>query len=165
MVLGKIAYDMATTPPESSGGEEFARVDVWRPDSLDAHLEIGMSGVCNHCDTEMIKSTSGVSRLQCPDCGYLAGMVIRFPTLQEGGEPGENVEWPDKKEGWEIDDGRATFDVGYRGEHIDCGTFAENTRESKFGVPKMCCDECGDQFGRASQINTLVDPPNNIDKL
>ncbi|WP_337653251.1 hypothetical protein [Halomontanus rarus] len=158
---------MSTKTTESSEieDEQYERIDTWEPESLPLRLEVGISGVCNHCDTDLVTDPTSVSRLKCTDCGYRAGLVIRFPELQDGGEPGGDESWPDQKNGWDIDDGRATFDIGFQGEHIGCGTFVENTKESQFGVPGMCCDGCGDQFGKMTQINTLVDPVNDIDHL
>jgi hypothetical protein len=158
----------ATTQNTSDGEEQdYEAIDEWKPESIDVRLEIGISGVCNHCETQLVEDHTGDGpRLSCPDCGYIAGLVVRFPTLQEGGEAGESVPWPDSKTGWEIDDGRATFDIGIRGEHIDCGDFVNNVAESQFGVaPSACCEGCEQQFGHARQMNTLVDPINDINHL
>jgi len=158
----------ATTQNNSDDAEQdYEVIEEWKPESIDVRLEIGISGVCNHCDTQLVEDHTGDGpRLSCPACGYLAGLVIRLPTLQEGGEAGESVPWPDSKTGWKIDDARATFDIGIRGEHIECGDFVNNVAESQFGLaPSACCEGCGQQFGHARQMNTLVDPINDINHL
>lgn len=125
-----------------------------------------MRGVCNHCDTELTEvTTADDPRLQCPDCGYTAGLYAMVPGLDGEGEPGEDNLWPRQKHNWDIDDGRATVDYAMQGEHIGCGDFVENTKESRFGKPPMCCDGCGLQFSCGVKINTLVDPVNGINHL
>lgn len=144
--------------------QEYERIDEFRHDDL--VLEIGLSGLCKRCEEQLVRAEIEGS-LKCPDCGYIVGLVIHYPSLKEGGEPGRSVDWPKKRHGWEVDGGRAILNYGIRGRHDSCGDLVINEKQShQFGlVPDAACDGCGGQFGAAYKANTHVDPINDIDNL
>lgn len=132
----------------------FATIEEWSPETVDVDLEVGIRGVCDHCDEDLHEyKDDSPARVWCPSCGLVIGLVFRYPDLTEGGEPGEKVDWPTtgvlspEDADWEVE-------YGLRGTHTD-GEFVSNEEDSQYPIPGMACDGCGVKLGYAANANVV----------